>query len=184
MCPITRRPEKKRAIIPGQHGAQKKKVSEYGLQLREKQKAKRIYGVLEVQFRNYFEIAANTSGVTGENLLRLLELRLDNVVYRLGLGRSRTEARQVVRHNHVTVNGKKVNIPSYELKAGDVVAIKEKSFSRQRFKDILDITGARVVPEWLSADQGNLRGTVLSAPARDQIDTAVRETLIVELYSK
>jgi small subunit ribosomal protein S4 len=184
MCPITRRPEKKRAILPGQHGAQKKKVSEYSLQLREKQKAKRIYGVLEAQFRNYFATADNTPGVTGENLLRLLELRLDNVVYRLGYGRSRTEARQVVRHNHVTVNGKKVNIPSYRLRTGDLVAIKEKSFSFQRFKDVLDITGTRIVPEWLSADHANLRGSVLAVPNRDQIDTAVHETLIVELYSK
>jgi len=176
----------KRAFAPGDHGANalRKKQSEYGLQLREKQKAKRIYGILEAQFRNYFDEADRVSGITGENLLRLLELRLDNVVYRLGYGRSRTEARQVVRHNHITVNGKKVNIPSYEVKPGDHIEVKAKSASLQRFKNTLDITGRRIVPEWLSADHEGLRGIVNAVPNREQIDTSVNETLIVELYSK
>ncbi len=178
-CPVGKRP-----FAPGQHGASRKKISEYGSQLREKQKAKRIYGILETQFRNYFEKADNITGVTGENLLRLLELRLDNVVYRLGYGRSRTEARQVVRHNHITVNGKKVNIPSYQVKVGDVVEIREKSRSFQRFKDILEVTHSRIVPQWLSAEHDLLRGSVVSQPSRDQIDIPVRETLIIELYSK
>ena len=180
-CPIT---NPKRAVAPGQHGTSRKKLSEYGLQLREKQKAKRIYGVLETQFRNYFTDADRITGVTGENLLRLLELRLDNVVYRLGYGRSRTEARQVVRHGLLRVNGKNVNIPSYELKVGDVIEIKDRTKSEQRFKDILDVTASRIVPEWLSAEKENLRGTVTAAPNREQIDTSVHETLIVELYSK
>ncbi len=178
-CPIN-----DRNFAPGQHGTSRKKQSEYGQQLREKQKAKRIYGVLETQFRNYFEVADKQHGVTGENLLQLLELRLDNVVYRLGFGRSRTEARQVVRHNHFTVNGKKVNIPSYQLKVGDVVAVRENSKTLQRYKDVLEVTGHRVVPEWLSADHDKLSGTVVSVPTREQIDAPVHETLIVELYSK
>lgn len=174
----------RRAYAPGQHGQNRKKLSEYGLQLREKQKAKRIYGVLETQFANYFEEADRTPGITGENLLRLLELRLDNVVYRLGFGRSRTEARQVVRHNHVLVNGKRVNIPSYQVKVGDVIEIKEDSKSLQRFKDIIETTGSRLVPEWLTADKDNLSGKIVSLPNRDQIDIDIQETLIVELYSK
>ncbi len=178
-CPVDNR-----NFAPGQHGTSRKKMSEYGLQLREKQKAKRIYGVLESQFRNYFAKADHMPGVTGENLLRLLELRLDNVMYRLGYGRSRTEARQVVRHNHVTVNGKKVNIPSYQLKVGDVIEIKEKSRGLQRYKDVLDVTGYRIVPEWLSAEHELLRGTVVNLPTREQIDIPVHETLIIELYSK
>lgn len=178
-CAIERRP-----YAPGQHGQQKTKLSEYGLQLREKQKAKRIYGVLEGQFRTYFEKADAQPGITGENLLRNLELRLDNVAYRLGLGRSRTEARQVVRHNLVTVNGKRVNIPSYQVKIGDVIEVKEDAKSIERFKQITEVTGSRIVPEWLEADIENLRGTVKAAPARDQIDTDIQETLIVELYSK
>lgn len=178
-CPVSKRP-----VPPGQHGASRKKMSEYGLQLREKQKAKRIYGVLETKFRNYFAKAEGIPGVTGENLLRLLELRLDNVMYRLGYGRSRTEARQIVRHNHVRVNGKKVNIPSYQMKVGDVVEIKDNSRSMQRFKDVLDVTGSRIVPDWLTPEHDNLRGTVNAVPNRDQIDIPVRETLIVELYSK
>ena len=180
ICPITTR----KGTAPGQHGAARKKLSEYGVQTREKQKAKRIYGVLETQFRNYFANADKIAGITGENLLRLLELRLDNVVYRLGLGRSRTEARQVVRHNHIRVNGKKVNIPSYQVKVGDVIEIKEKSSGSQRFKDILEVTDFRAVPAWLSADHAGLKGSVVAFPTRDQIDTQVRETLIVELYSK
>jgi small subunit ribosomal protein S4 len=178
-CGVTKRP-----TAPGQHGSSRKKQSEYGLQLREKQKAKRIYGVLEAQFRNYFDEAEKIMGVTGENLLRLLETRLDNAVFRLGFGRSRTEARQVVRHNLVRVNGKKVNIPSYQVKVGDVVEIRDNSKSFQRFKDILEVTESRIVPDWLSADHANLRGNIISLPNRDQIDTAVHETLIVELYSK
>lgn len=174
----------KRAYAPGMHGQNRKKQSEYGIQLREKQKAKRIYGVLEAQFRNYFDEASRQKGISGENLMRILELRLDNVVYRAGFARSRTEARQIVRHNHIEVNGKKVNIPSYELKAGDVVSLKEKSVGIQRFKDIFETTGARVVPEWLSANQEQAQIHVVAAPTREQIDVPVRETLIVELYSK
>ena len=161
-----------------------RKVSEYGLQLREKQKAKFIYGVLEKQFRNYFAKASKQSGIAGENLLRLLETRLDNVVYRMGYGRTRNEARQIVGHKLFLVNGKSVNIPSYRVKAGDVLTVRDKSKNLQRFKDVLDVTGTRIVPEWLSADHENLTGTVLSLPNRDQIDVPVNETLIVELYSK
>ena len=171
----------KRPYAPGQHGQNKTKLSGYGLQLREKQKAKRIYGVLESKFRTYFEEADRKQGITGENLLRLLELRLDNVAFRLGLGRSRTEARQVVRHNLITVNGKKVNIPSYQVKVGDVI---EDAKSFARFKLIAEVTGSRIVPEWLEGDIENLRGTVKALPTREQIDTDVEETLIVELYSK
>jgi len=179
VCPMNNR-----AFAPGQHGTSRKKVSEHGQQLREKQKAKRIYGILETQFHNYFEKAVRMKGITGENLLCLLETRLDNVVYRLGYGRSRTEARQVVRHNLVTVNGKKVNIPSYQAKVGDVIEVKEKSRSLQRFKDVLDVTASRIIPDWLSAEHEHLRGTVVSLPTREQITVPVRETLIVEHYSK
>ena len=161
-----------------------RKVSEYGLQLREKQKAKFIYGVLEKQFRNYFAKASKQSGIAGENLLRILETRLDNVVYRMGYGRTRNEARQIVGHKLFLVNGKSVNIPSYRVKVGDVITVRDKSKNLQRFKDVLDVTGTRIVPEWLSADHENLTGTVLSLPNRDQIDVPVNETLIVELYSK
>lgn len=178
-CPVTIR-----AYAPGQHGSAKRKLSEYGLQLREKQKAKRIYGVLETQFANYFDKADSISGITGENLLRLLEFRLDNVVYRMGYGRSRTEARQIVRHKHILVNGKKVNIPSYQMKVGDTIEIVEKAKGLQRYKDIVEVTSSRIVPEWLSSDHTNLVGSVLAAPSREQIDIPVRETLIVELYSK
>ena len=174
----------KRPTAPGQHGTSRKKLSEYGMQIREKQKCKRIYGVLEGQFRKYFAMADRTTGITGENLISLLELRLDNVVYRLGYGRSRTEARQVVRHNLITVNGKRVNIPSYQVKVGDVIQIAEKAKSLTRFKDILDVSTSRSVPEWLSADHANLRGTVSSKPTREQVTIPVNETLIVELYSK
>ncbi len=162
-----------------------KKVSEYGLQLREKQKAKFIYGVLEKPFRNNFDRAKKLKyGTTGENLMILLELRLDNVMFRLGYGRTRTEARQIVDHKHVLVNGKCVNIPSYQVKAGDVISIKEKCKSAQRYKDILEVTGGRTVPAWLEADHENLTGTVKEIPSRDQIDVPVNEMLIVELYSK
>ena len=162
-----------------------KKMSEYGLQLREKQKAKFIYGVLEKPFRNNFEKAQKLKyGTTGENLMILLELRLDNVLYRMGYGRTRKEARQIVDHKHVLVNGKCVNIPSYEVKVGDVISIKEKHKSAQRYKDILEVTGGRMVPAWLEADHENLTGVVKEVPSRDMIDVPVNEMLIVELYSK
>ena len=161
-----------------------RKVSEYGLQLREKQKAKFIYGVLEKPFHNYYEKADRMKGMTGENLMRILESRLDNVVFRLGLARTRKEARQIVDHKHVLVNGKQVNIPSYLVKAGDVIEIKEKCKGSQRYKDIVEVTGGRLVPEWLEADMENLRGTVKELPSRDAIDVPVNEMLIVELYSK
>ncbi len=161
-----------------------RKVSEYGLQLREKQKAKFIYGVLEKPFRNYYKKAAKMKGTTGENLMVLLETRLDNVIFRLGFARTRREARQIVDHKHVTVNGKVVNIPSALVKPGDVIEIKEKCKGSQRYKDILEVTGGRMVPEWLDADQDNLQGTVKELPAREAIDVPVDEMLIVELYSK
>lgn len=162
-----------------------KKVSEYGLQLREKQKAKFIYGVLEKPFRNMFAKAQKVrTGTTGENLMILLELRLDNVIFRMGYGRTRKEARQIVDHKHVLVNGKCVNIPSYQVKAGDVIEIAEKYKSAQRYKDILEVTGARLVPAWLEVNHEALSGVVKELPTRDQIDVPVNEMLIVELYSK
>lgn len=161
-----------------------RKISEYGLQLREKQKAKFIYGVLEKPFRNYYKKADRMKGMTGENLMVMLESRLDNVVYRLGFARTRREARQIVGHKHVLVNGKQVSIPSYLIKAGDTIEIKEKNKSSQRYKDILEVTGGRIVPEWLEADQENLKGTVKELPSREVIDVPVDEMLIVELYSK
>ena len=161
-----------------------RKISEYGLQLREKQKAKFIYGVLEKPFRNYYEKADKMPGMTGANLMTMLESRLDNVVFRLGLARTRKEARQIVDHKHVLVNGKLVNIPSYLVKAGDVIEIKEGKKSSQRYKDILDVTAGRLVPEWLEADQEALKGTVKELPQRSMIDVPVDEMLIVELYSK
>ena len=161
-----------------------RKMSEYGLQLREKHKAKFIYGVLEKPFRNYFEKAKQMEGMTGENLMRLLESRLDNVMFRMGFARTRKEARQIVRHKHVTVNGKPVDIPSYQVKVGDVVEVKEKYKTIQRYKDVLAVTDGRLVPEWLSANHDALSGTVLAKPTRTQIDVPVEETLIVELYSK
>ena len=161
-----------------------RKMSEYGLQLREKQKAKFIYGVLEKPFRNYFEKAQRQLGMTGPNLMILLESRLDNVVFRMGLARTRREARQIVDHKHVTVNGKQVNIPSYLVKAGDVIEIKEKCKGSQRYKDILEVTAGRLVPGWIEADQENLKATVKELPTRDEIDVPVDEMLIVELYSK
>ena len=161
-----------------------KKISEYGLQLREKQKAKFIYGVLEKPFRNYYAKASKMNGMVGTNLMILLECRLDNVLFRMGLGRTRKEARQIVDHKHVLVNGKLVNIPSYQVKAGDVIEIKEKFKSAQRYKDILEVTAGRMVPAWIEADQENLRGTVKELPTRDEIDVPVNEMLIVELYSK
>ena len=161
-----------------------KKISEYGMQLREKQKAKFIYGVLEKPFRNYYKKADRMSGQNGENLLRLLECRLDNVLFRMGFGRTRKETRQIVDHKHVLVNGKQINIPSYQVKPGDVIEIKEKYKSAQRYKDILEVTGGRLIPAWLDVDQENLRGTVKVYPTRDVIDVPVNEMLIVELYSK
>lgn len=161
-----------------------RKVSEYGLQLREKQKAKFIYGVLEKPFRNYYEKADRQPGMTGENLMKMLESRLDNVVFRLGFARTRKEARQIVGHKHVLVNGKQVTIPSYRVKAGDTVAIKENKKSGPRYKEILEATGGRMVPEWLDADQENLSGNVKELPTREMIDVPVDEMLIVELYSK
>ncbi len=161
-----------------------KKVSEYGLQLREKQKAKFIYGVLEKPFRNYYEKADKMKGMTGENLMIMLESRLDNVVFRMGFARTRREARQVVGHRHVLVNGKTVNIPSYLIKAGDVIEIKEKAKSMQRYKDIVEVTGGRLVPEWMDVDIENLKGTIKNLPTREMIDVPVDEMYIVELYSK
>ena len=161
-----------------------RKMSEYGLQLREKQKAKFIYGVLEKPFHNYYNKADRMPGQTGENLMVLLESRLDNVVFRMGLARTRREARQIVDHKHVLVNGKCVNIPSYLVKAGDTIEIKEKCKGFQRYKDILEVTGGRLVPEWLDCDQENLKGTVKELPSREAIDVPVNEMLIVELYSK
>lgn len=161
-----------------------KKMSEYGTQLREKQKAKFIYGVLEKPFRNYYEKADRMKGMTGENLMIMLESRLDSVVFRLGFARTRREARQVVGHKHFLVNGKSVNIPSYLVKAGDVIEVREKSKNLQRYKDIVEVTGGRLVPEWLDQDLEGLKGTVKALPTREQIDVPVNEMLIVELYSK
>ena len=161
-----------------------KKVSEYGLQLREKQKAKFIYGVLEKPFRNYYKKAERLNGQTGENLMILLESRLDNVLFRMGFGRTRKETRQIVDHKHVLVNGKCVNIPSYLVKAGDVIEIKEKHKGDTRYKMILDVTAGRLIPAWLEVDQENLKGTVKDLPTREEIDVPVDEMLIVELYSK
>ena len=161
-----------------------KKISEYGLQLREKQKAKFIYGVLEKPFRNYYEKADRMQGMTGENLMVMLESRLDSVVFRMGFARTRREARQVVDHKHFLVNGKPVNIPSYLVKAGDVIEVREKSKSLQRYKDILEVTAGRLVPEWMDVDQEALKGTVKNLPTREMIDVPVDEMLIVELYSK
>ena len=161
-----------------------RKISEYGLQLREKQKAKFIYGVLENPFRNYYATAERMKGLTGPNLMVLLESRLDNVVFRMGFARTRKEARQIVGHKHVLVNGKCVNIPSYRIKAGDVVEIKENKKTMQRYKDIVEATGGVLVPAWLDADIEELKGTVKELPSRDMIDVPVNETLIVELYSK
>ena len=161
-----------------------KKVSEYGLQLREKQKAKFIYGVLEKPFRNYYKKADRMKGMTGENLMVMLERRLDNVVFRMGFARTRREARQVVGHKHILVNGKKVNIPSYLIKAGDVIELTEKAKSMNRYKEIVEVTGGRLVPEWMESDMENLKGTIRNLPTREMIDVPVNEMLIVEMYSK
>lgn len=173
----------KRNYAPGQHGQNnRKKVSEYGLQLREKQKAKRFYGVLETQFRNYFEKAEKKKGITGENLLIMLETRLDNAVFRMGFASSRKEARQLVRHGHFTVNGVKQNIPSFSVKAGDSIKVKEKSASSPKFKEIKDMSIS--VPAWITVDVEKLEGKVVAMPRREDIDTPIAEHLIVELYSK
>ena len=161
-----------------------RKISEYGMQLREKQKAKFIYGVLEKPFRNYYKKAEKMKGMTGENLMVMLESRLDSIIFRLGFARTRREARQIVDHKHVLVNGKSVNIPSYLIKAGDVIEIKESAKSMQRYKDILDVTAGRLVPEWIDADVENFKGTIKNLPTREMIDVPVDEMLIVELYSK
>ncbi|SHH54246.1 30S ribosomal protein S4 [Clostridium grantii] len=172
----------KRSYAPGEHGQSRKKLSNYGIQLREKQKARRVYGILEKQFRKYYEKADHMKGVTGENLLRLLEMRLDNVVYRLGFGASRTEARQLVTHGHFLVNGKKVDIPSYQVSVNDVISVREKSRSGEKFKVFAENPKAQ--PSWLQGDVANFQGTVVAEPQRSDIDVPVNETLIVELYSK
>ncbi len=161
-----------------------RKVSEYGLQLREKQKAKFIYGVLERPFRNYYEKASRMKGMTGDNLMRMLESRLDNVIFRMGFARTRREARQIVDHKQVLVNGRQVNIPSYLCKDGDTIEIKESKKNSPRYKEILEVTGGRMVPEWLTVDQENLKGTIDHLPSREEIDVPVDEMLIIELYSK
>ena len=178
-CPMECRSGK-----PGQHGQGRSKDSEYGLQLREKQKAKRYYGVLEKQFRGYYELAERRPGQAGQNLLAILESRLDNVIYRLGFAMSRAEARQLVTHGHFTVNGRKVNIPSYQVKPGMVIAIKESSRSIERFKANLEANAYHVIPKWLDFDANNMVGKVVAVPAREDIDLPVEERLIVELYSK
>ena len=172
----------RRGYAPGQHGQSRKKISNYGLQLREKQKAKRIYGVLEKQFRTYYKRADKARGITGENLLMLLEMRLDNVVYRLGYGDSRKEARQLVTHGHFLVNGKKVNIPSYKVSINDVITVSEKSRATEKFKTFAE--NPRTLPNWLEGNLENFEGKVISEPTREDIDVPINETLIVELYSK
>lgn len=174
----------RRESLPGQHGKGRKKTSEYATQLRAKQTAKRYYGVLESQFAGYFEKAAATSGITGENLLQILETRLDNVAYRLGFASSRKEGRQLIRHGHFTVNGAKANIPSMLLRAGDVVAVSEKSRSNDRIKAIVEQFASRPVPKWLDLDRNNMSGKIVELPKREEIDLDVEEHLIVELYSK
>jgi len=173
----------KRSYAPGQHGTSRKKLSNYGLQLREKQKAKRFYGLLESQFRKYFEMADRKSGITGENLLSILESRLDNTVFRMGLATSRKEARQLVTHGHFTINGKKVDIPSYLVNVGEVIAVKEKSKSSEKFKGIAESFKGNA-PQWLTVDAEKLEGKVVALPSRDDIDLPIAENLIVELYSK
>ena len=173
-----------RAFAPGQHGQGRSKASEYGQQLREKQKAKRFYGVLESQFRGYFEMADRRPGQTGENLLAILESRLDNVVYRLGFAMSRAEARQMVSHGHITVNGRKVNIPSYQVKPGMAIALKESSRGLEKIKANIEANAFRTAPKWLEYDANNMMAKVAALPAREDIDLPIEERLIVELYSK
>ncbi|HOA16086.1 MAG TPA: 30S ribosomal protein S4 [Bacillota bacterium] len=179
-CALTRRSKR---FAPGQHGERQRKLSEYGVQLREKQKLRRIYGMMEAQFRNTFEKAERMKGITGETLLSLLEMRLDNVVYRLGFAKSRPQARQLVTHGHISVNGNKVDIPSYLVSVNDVVAVRENSKDAKYFKDGLGLT-QRSMPGWLTVDLDNLTGTVTAAPSREMIDTDVKEHLIVEFYSR
>lgn len=174
----------RRAYAPGQHGQNRKKLSEYGIQLREKQKARRYYGVLESQFEKYFEMAEKKKGITGENLLQILESRLDNVIYRLGFATSRPEARQLVRHGHFNINGKKVNIPSYLIKEGDIITVKEKSRTSVKIKDVLEITEGKVIPKWLDLNRDTLEAKVVGLADREDIDLPLQEHLIVELYSK
>ena len=174
----------KRSYAPGQHGQARKKVSEYGLQLREKQRARRVYGVLEGQFRTYFDKADRQKGITGENLLVLLERRLDNVVYRLGFAASRTQARQLVRHRHFTVNGKRVDIPSYQIKPGDVIQVKETSKQSPLIKEIAEAVTTKTTPAWLEVQAEEMIGKIVRYPNRDEIDTPIQEHLIVELYSR
>ncbi len=174
---VTKKPSKRAA-------RDSRKITEYGMQLKEKQKVKFIYGVLETQFRNYYAKADNMKGITGDNLLILLETRLDNIIYRLGFGRTRVEARQIVRHKHVLVNGSRVDIPSYLCKVGDKIEIREKSKDMQRYKDIIELYKIRVVPGWLTSDKEKLSGSVMNLPSREDIDLPVNETYIVELYSK
>ena len=178
-CSVTRR-----NYAPGDHGQGRKKISEYGTQLREKQKTKAFYGVGEKQFRKYFEMAENKKGITGENLLQILESRLDNVVYRLGFGVSRAQARQFVNHGHFEVNGKKVDIPSYLVKAGDVIAVREIKKDNKTIKENLEVNAARPVPEWLEKDAEKMQGKVVRLASREDVDIPVEEHLIVELYSK
>ena len=178
-CSITRR-----NYAPGEHGQGRKKISEYGTQLREKQKTKAFYGVGEKQFRKYFEMAENKRGITGEMLLQILESRLDNVVYRLGFGTSRAQARQLVNHGHFEVNGKKVDIPSYLIKAGDVISVRESKKDNKTIKENIEINAARPVPEWLEKDADKMQGKVIRLASREDVDLPVEEHLIVELYSK
>ena len=176
-CAMERRP-----VLPGQHGASRKRVTEYGLQLREKQKVKKAYGILEKQFRRYYEEAVRMKGVTGDNMLSLIERRLDNVVYRMGIGSSRSECRQIVNHGHITVNGKRVNIPSFSVKVGDVIAIKENKQELEMFKAL---RGMKVVmPKWLEFNTETLTGKILALPKREDIDMNISEHLIIELYSR
>lgn len=177
-CAFTNRP-----VAPGQHGQSRKKVSEYGIQLREKQKVKRAYGMLEKQFRSYFDTAVKMHGVTGTNMLELLERRLDNVVYRMGIGESRAQARQIVLHGHITVNGKKVDIPSYRVAQGDVIAVKETSMKKEMFKSVAE-RASRPIPKWMDFDAAKCQGSITALPQRDDIDLTIEEHLIVELYSK
>lgn len=183
-CTSAKCPFEHRSTAPGQHGAARKKVSEYGIQMREKQTARRYYGVLEGQFRHYYELAEAKAGVTGENLLSILESRLDNAVYRMGLANSRKEARQMVLHGHFTLNGHKADIPSILLKAGDVVALKEESKDLSKFKALAETAQTAIIPAWLDMDKANLTAKVLNAPKREDIDFPFDEQLIVELYSK
>lgn len=178
-CAITRR-----SYAPGMHGQGRKKLSEYGLQLREKQKVRRYYGVLEKQFKGYFTMAEKMAGMAGPNLLKILETRLDNVIYRLGLGMSRPEARQLVRHGHFTVNGKKVDIPSYLIKAGDTIEIAEGSRGSAKIKALIEANASKPIPKWLELDRNNMVGKVVSLPEREDVDLEIAEHLIVELYSK